>query len=84
MRFNQIVFKHLAAILLCLPFVSTHAFETTVVGNSDGDTITVLDSLKTQHKIQLAGIDAPEKGQTLEINPKSIYLIWCIKSRQNP
>ena len=34
-----------------------------VVGVADGDTITVLDDTKTQHKIRLAGIDAPEKGQ---------------------
>lgn len=34
-----------------------------VVGVSDGDTITVLDSSKTQHKIRLSGIDAPEKAQ---------------------
>jgi endonuclease YncB( thermonuclease family) len=34
-----------------------------VVGISDGDTITVLDSTKTQHKIRLAGIDAPETKQ---------------------
>lgn len=34
-----------------------------VVGISDGDTITVLDSSKTQHKVRLAGIDAPEKSQ---------------------
>ena len=34
-----------------------------VVGVSDGDTITVLDRAKVQHKIRLAGIDAPEKGQ---------------------
>jgi endonuclease YncB( thermonuclease family) len=32
-----------------------------VVGVSDGDTITVLDRDKRQHKIRLAGIDAPEK-----------------------
>ncbi len=30
---------------------------------SDGDTITVLDSSKKQHKIRLVGIDAPEKAQ---------------------
>lgn len=30
---------------------------------SDGDTITVLDLKKSQHKIRLSGIDAPEKGQ---------------------
>lgn len=34
-----------------------------VVGVADGDTITVLDADKTQHKIRLAGIDAPEKKQ---------------------
>jgi endonuclease YncB( thermonuclease family) len=34
-----------------------------VVGVSDGDTITVLDDAKTQHKVRFAGIDAPEKGQ---------------------
>jgi endonuclease YncB( thermonuclease family) len=34
-----------------------------VVAISDGDTLTVLDDTKTQHKIRLAGIDAPEKGQ---------------------
>jgi endonuclease YncB( thermonuclease family) len=34
-----------------------------VVGVADGDTITLLDSTNTQHKIRLAGIDAPEKKQ---------------------
>jgi endonuclease YncB( thermonuclease family) len=34
-----------------------------VVGVADGDTITVLDGDKVQHKIRLAGIDAPEKKQ---------------------
>src|SRR5580692_4705149 len=34
-----------------------------VVAIADGDTLTVLDDTKTQHKIRLAGIDAPEKGQ---------------------
>lgn len=29
----------------------------------DGDTITVLDRTKVQHKIRLSGIDAPKKGQ---------------------
>ena len=33
----------------------------TVVGNADGDTITILDGDHHQHKIRLAGIDAPEK-----------------------
>ncbi len=34
-----------------------------VVGVSDGDTLTLLDANRTQHKIRLAGIDAPEKAQ---------------------
>jgi len=34
-----------------------------VVRVSDGDTIVVLDSNKQQHKIRLAGIDAPESQQ---------------------
>lgn len=38
-------------------------FDAYVVGVADGDTITVLDASNTQHKIRLAGIDAPEKGQ---------------------
>jgi endonuclease YncB( thermonuclease family) len=35
-----------------------------VVGVSDGDTITVLDSQRVQHKVRLQGIDAPEKKQS--------------------
>lgn len=34
-----------------------------VVGVADGDTITVLNADKVQHKIRLTGIDAPEKKQ---------------------
>ena len=43
------------------------AYADTIIGKaikvSDGDTITVLDKTHTQHKIRLAGIDAPEKNQ---------------------
>ena len=34
-----------------------------VIGVADGDSLTVLDNNKTQHKIRLQGIDAPEKVQ---------------------
>lgn len=34
-----------------------------VVKVIDGDTITVLDAGKVQHKVRLTGIDAPEKSQ---------------------
>ena len=44
---------------------NSHAgtFTGDVVGVADGDTITVLDADKVQHKIRLAEIDAPEKAQ---------------------
>jgi len=34
-----------------------------LVAIADGDTITILDREKVQHKVRLSGIDAPEKGQ---------------------
>lgn len=34
-----------------------------VIRVSDGDTIVILDSTNTQHRIRLDGIDCPEKGQ---------------------
>lgn len=34
-----------------------------VVGVSDGDTVTVLDTSMVMHKVRLSGIDAPEKRQ---------------------
>src|SRR6266550_3920579 len=34
-----------------------------VVAIADGDTVTMLDSANTQHRIRLAGIDAPESHQ---------------------
>lgn len=41
-----------------------------VVGVSDGDTLTLLDSQNQQHKIRLSGIDAPESGQAFGANSK--------------
>lgn len=55
-----------ALICLLLALACTARAETItgmVVGITDGDTITVLDADKVQHKIRLAGIDAPEKKQ---------------------
>lgn len=52
--------------LLLLFLVNLPAFADVtgvVVGVADGDTITVLDANKSQHKVRLAGIDAPEKAQ---------------------
>jgi endonuclease YncB( thermonuclease family) len=55
-----------ALLCLVLALACTAYAETVigrVVGVADGDTITVLDADKVQHKIRLAGIDAPEKKQ---------------------
>ncbi len=53
--------------LLVLSSLAAHAatqtFDARVVGVTDGDTITVLDANNVQHRIRLAGVDAPEKGQ---------------------
>jgi len=45
------------------PFAIADAIEGTVAKIAGGDTITVLDSKKVQHRVRIAGIDAPEKGQ---------------------
>lgn len=51
----------LAFFLLPLQ-ASADTLQGRVVGVTDGDTITLLDASKTQFKIRLAGIDAPEKA----------------------
>lgn len=49
--------------LFCQCNASAESLAGQVVGVSDGDTITLIDSTKSQHKIRLTGIDAPEKNQ---------------------
>lgn len=59
--------KMKAFIFLCALIFSCAApadvLQGHVVGVTDGDTITVLDSDRRQHKIRIAGVDAPEKSQ---------------------
>lgn len=52
-----------ASLLVVAPSASD-TLQGRVVGVSDGDTVTVLDSTNTQAKIRLLGIDAPEKKQS--------------------
>lgn len=52
-----------AALLLLALAAQAETVTGRVVSVADGDTITVLDATKTQHKVRLAGIDAPEKAQ---------------------
>lgn len=56
--------KHLLLILLFFPiFLSAHTLRGKIVRVSDGDTIVLIDSTNTQHRVRLDGIDCPEKGQ---------------------
>ena len=62
------------ASLLCIS-LSAHAeiLSGRVVGVADGDTITILNSENTQHKIRLSGIDSPEKSQPFgNVSKKSL------------
>jgi len=59
---------HIPQLLLSVALsLSTMVYAETIagriVGVSDGDTLTILDSTNTQFKIRLAAIDAPEKAQ---------------------
>ena len=70
-RFKKTVFVAVSAVLSFVtacdgkPHISPSSSDLVgrVVKVSDGDTITVLDASKAQHKIRLQGIDAPEKSQ---------------------
>jgi len=53
----------LALVALWCTAVAAGTLEGTVVGIADGDTLTLLDGGRTQHRVRLAGIDAPEKRQ---------------------
>lgn len=51
-----------ALIALAAP-LSAAELDGTIVSVADGDTVTLLDASKTQHRIRLDGIDAPERTQ---------------------
>jgi endonuclease YncB( thermonuclease family) len=59
--------RHLAAAALVLLASLAHgrevALEGRVVAVHDGDTVTLLDGRHVQHRVRIAGIDAPERGQ---------------------
>ena len=87
--------KNICLVVLLLCFGIQYAFADVligkVVGVSDGDTITLLDAGKTQYKIRLVGIDAPEKAQPYGqiskrnlsdlIYGKEVHVEWTKKDR---
>lgn len=58
--------RAIVAAAVCLA-VSTADAQTVLTGRivavTDGDTITLLDAANARHRIRIAGIDAPERGQ---------------------
>ena len=63
LKFSRYAKSIAAMMLVACSIAQGGTISGRVVGVSDGDTITVLDTSKVQHKIRLAGIDAPEKAQ---------------------
>jgi endonuclease YncB( thermonuclease family) len=68
MNYSKVPRRLVLAFLSCLLGTPGFAQELTaftgqVKAVSDGDRITVVDNKKNEHKIRLAGIDAPEPGQ---------------------
>jgi len=62
---------------LLLPASATLALEGQVVAVADGDTLTILDSSKQQHRVRLSEIDAPEKGHPLGTRAKQALSDLC-------
>lgn len=60
---RAVQFFLLISFVLGFPFSTFADVTGVVVGVADGDTVTVLDAGKNQHKVRVAGIDAPEKAQ---------------------
>ncbi len=60
---GRIILAALAFLLVAAPIAFADTLTGKVVKVTDGDSITVLDSTNTQHRIRLQGIDAPERKQ---------------------
>lgn len=75
----------LAIALLCalIPWGSAAAdtLSGLVVTVSDGDTVRVLDAHRVSHRVRLAGIDAPERGQPFSRRAKQ-HLAGLVHGRE--
>lgn len=68
MKVNRLLFACVAVLLSV--FARAETLVGRVVGLADGDTVTVLDSQQVQHRVRIAGIDAPEKRQPYSARSK--------------
>lgn len=67
----------LAGVFLLSPPAPAAELHGRVVGVLDGDTVTVLDADKREHRIRLAEIDAPEKRQAFGQRSKQSLSELC-------
>lgn len=65
------------ALFWSLPLFATESFSGKVVSVADGDTITVLKD-KTQVKVRLHGVDAPEKAQDFGTVSRTFAADQCL------
>jgi endonuclease YncB( thermonuclease family) len=80
-----------AALVAFTAAANAAEFSGRVVGVADGDTVTVLDGANEQHRIRLAGIDAPEKRQPYGehakqhlsnlVYGKNVLVVWDKRDR---
>ena len=88
LRIHRLV---LLALLISVGLANAEMLVGQVVGVSDGDTITLISEDKSQHKIRLAGIDAPEKAQAFGqaskqslsemVFKKEVTVLWTKRDR---
>jgi micrococcal nuclease len=69
--------RYLLGLLLCCLSINAATINGRVVGVADGDTITVLDATKKQHKIRFYGIDTPETAQAFGAKAKQFTSSLC-------
>ena len=90
-RTSHVLLLAVFVAALASSVASAASLEGLVVSVSDGDTLTVLDEEKVQHKVRLAGIDAPEKRQAFgaraqqalgaAVHRQSVSVVWQKKDR---
>ena len=81
----------LLCLFVCIPALEAAELRGKVVSIADGDTCTILDAEKQQHKIRLDGIDAPEKGQAFgtksrealgrKVHEREVIITWTKRDR---
>ena len=82
-------------LLIVVPILQVSALAAELTGRvvhvADGDTLTVLDDDKVEHKVRLHGIDAPERGQAFgtkarealaeKLHKSTVRVVWKEKDQ---